>query len=104
MRSYDYIGLFRGCCTIREFTQKELAFYNGKDKKPSYVGYEGKVYDLSSGFLWRNGGHQVLHSAGFDLTDSISEAPHGAEFPLKFPVVGDCQKLLSQKRNPHGER
>jgi predicted heme/steroid binding protein len=67
---------------------KELAQYNGKDGAPAFIAYNGKVYDVSSSFLWRNGKHQVLHNAGEDLTDSLEQAPHGADLLERFPVVG----------------
>ena len=85
---------------MRKFTRKELAFYNGKYRRPAYVGYKGKIYDLSSSFLWRNGQHQVLHNAGLDLTANISQAPHGAEFLFKFPVIGSIAKIAKSKARP----
>lgn len=54
-----------------------------------YVAFEGKVYDVSSSFLWRQGRHQVFHEAGKDLTEALKGAPHGAELLQKFPVVGE---------------
>lgn len=73
---------------MRSFTKLELRKYNGKNGKPVYIAYKGKVYDVSSSFLWQNGTHQVLHSAGEDLTEKLKEAPHGEELLEKFPVVG----------------
>jgi len=73
---------------MKQFTEEELAHYNGKKGKPAYVGYKGKVYDVSASFLWKDGTHQVLHSAGVDLTVALEQAPHGADALKKFPVVG----------------
>ena len=73
---------------MRRFSKKELARYNGKEGAGTYVAYEGKVYDVSQSFLWQDGRHQVLHSAGKDLSGSLAEAPHGPEFLEKFTVVG----------------
>lgn len=73
---------------MRTFNGKELAQYNGKSGAPAFIAYNGKVYDVSSSFLWRNGKHQVLHNAGVDLTDSHEQAPHGADLLEMFPVVG----------------
>ena len=73
---------------MREFTPEELKKYNGKNGMPSYVAYEGKVYDVSGSFLWKNGEHQALHSAGEDLTLALKHAPHGKEFLERFPLVG----------------
>jgi predicted heme/steroid binding protein len=38
--------------------------------------------------LWKKGLHQVLHTAGADLTTEIDSAPHGADLLERFPVVG----------------
>jgi predicted heme/steroid binding protein len=73
---------------MREFTEDELAQYDGKDGTPAFVAYNGKVYDVSSSFLWQNGKHQAMHSAGVDLTDSLEQAPHGADLLERVPVVG----------------
>ena len=64
---------------MKEFTEEELAQYNGKNGNPVYVAYKGKVYDVSASFLWKDGAHQVLHSAGVDLTDALGQAPHGGD-------------------------
>jgi len=77
---------------MRTFTRKELAQYSGKNGTPAFIAYNGKVYDVSSSFLWQNGNHQVLHNAGVDLTDSLERAPHGADMLERFPVVGTLQK------------
>ncbi len=77
---------------MRTFTKKELARYNGKDGAPAYVAFAGKVYDVTGSFLWRNGNHQVTHKAGDDLTDSLEQAPHGAELLERFPVVGTLEE------------
>jgi predicted heme/steroid binding protein len=73
---------------MKEFTKKELALYNGEDGKPAYVAYQGKVYDVSTSFLWKDGSHQVLHNAGMDLTLALEQAPHGVEALERFPIVG----------------
>lgn len=73
---------------MRVFTKEEVAQCNGKDGNPAYIVYKGKVYDVSASFLWKDGTHQVLHSAGADLTNAMEQAPHGGEVLGKFPVVG----------------
>ena len=73
---------------MKEFNEKELSQYNGKNGNPAYIAYKGKVYDISSSFLWRNGTHQVLHTASVDLTDAMEQAPHGGDVLEKFPMVG----------------
>ena len=73
---------------MRKFTKAELLQYDGKDDHPVYITYEGKVYDVSDSFLWKNGDHQAYHTAGQDLTGALEEAPHGCELLEGFPVVG----------------
>ncbi|MDI9624664.1 MAG: cytochrome b5 domain-containing protein [Methanothermobacter sp.] len=75
-----------------EFALKDLKKFNGKDGAPAYVACNGKVYDVSESFLWKDGEHQVTHRAGEDLTDEISEAPHGIEFLERFPIIGILKK------------
>ncbi len=73
---------------MREFTPEELARHDGRDGRPAYVAYKGKVYDVTGSFLWRDGRHQAMHGAGEDLTEAMRLAPHGPEFLKRFPVVG----------------
>lgn len=73
---------------MKEFTEEELAQYDGKNGNLVYVAYKGKVYDVTESFLWRNGIHQVLHNAGVDLTDALEQAPHRDDVFEKFPVIG----------------
>jgi predicted heme/steroid binding protein len=73
---------------MKVFTKEEVAQYNGKNGNPAYVIYMGKVYDVSASFLWKDGIHQVFHSAGVDLTNALEQAPHGGDVLEKFPVVG----------------
>jgi predicted heme/steroid binding protein len=80
---------------MRRFSKKELAQYNGKDGASAFIAYEGKVYDVSRSFLWQDGRHQVLHTAGTDLTASLDQAPHGADLLARFPVVG----MLSESKS-----
>jgi predicted heme/steroid binding protein len=72
----------------RRFTKKELAQYSGKDGVATFIAYESKVYDVSRSFLWQDGRHQMLYTAGADLTGSLDQAPHGADLLERFPVIG----------------
>jgi predicted heme/steroid binding protein len=60
-----------------EITIKELEKYNGKNGNPTYVAYQGKVYDLSQSSLWSNGEHMSMHQAGKDVTEEVELAHHG---------------------------
>jgi predicted heme/steroid binding protein len=73
---------------MKKLTEEELARYNGKNGNPIYVAYKGKVYDVSNSFLWKDGVHQVLHEAGVDLKDALTQAPHDVDVLEKFPMVG----------------
>ncbi|MDH5450186.1 MAG: cytochrome B5 [Candidatus Bathyarchaeota archaeon] len=78
---------------MKEFTEEELAQYDGKNGNLAYVSYKGKVYNVTGSFLWKEGTHQVFHRAGVDLTDALEQAPHGGEVLDKFPVVGILQDI-----------
>ena len=72
---------------MKEFTREELANYDGRNGNKTYVAVQGKVYDISSSHLWKNGFHEG-HNTGHDLTYEISRAPHGTEILKGYPVVG----------------
>ena len=76
---------------IRQFTREELVKFDGKNGVPAYVAYCGKVYDVSTSFLWKEGRHQVLHGTGVDLTEAMRGAPHNEDVLKRFPVVGILQ-------------
>ncbi len=73
---------------MTELTREELAKYNGKEGRPAYIAYYGKIYDVTNSFLWKGGIHQVIHNAGKDLTDELKNAPHGASLLSRVPVIG----------------
>jgi predicted heme/steroid binding protein len=64
---------------LKKFTVKELEEYNGKDGRPAYVAYQGKVYNLSQSDLWGSGVHMGSHQAGKNITEELELAPHGEE-------------------------
>jgi predicted heme/steroid binding protein len=73
---------------LKLFTPKELQAFDGKEGKPIYVGYKGKVYDLSKSPLFQGEKRMRCHIAGKDLTKDIDVAPHGEDLIFKFPLVG----------------
>ncbi|MBU2009049.1 MAG: pyruvate ferredoxin oxidoreductase [Chloroflexi bacterium] len=75
--------------TVRGFTPKELSTFDGRQGRPAYIAYKGKVYDISASPLWRGGAHQDQHLAGRDLTAELAEAPHGEENLAGLPVMGE---------------
>lgn len=68
--------------------KSELQQFNGKDGKPVYIAYEGKIYDVSKNEHWQNSRHMNSHSAGEDLTHALSGAPHGEEVLDRLKQVG----------------
>ena len=75
----------------KKFTLSELSKYNGKDGNPAYVGYKGKVYDVTESSQWIDGDH-LGHEAGIDLTEHMDFAPHADDVMERFKVVGILTK------------
>ncbi len=72
-----------------KYSKEELSRFDGSEKKPAYIAYKGKIYDVSSSKLWVEGNHVRKHLAGNDLTEALRTAPHGDEKVLQMPVIGD---------------
>jgi len=72
----------------RKFTLEELKQYDGKDGRPAYIAYKGKVYDVTDDYLWIDGDHQGEHVAGKDLTEEMASAPHGEETLERVKLIG----------------
>jgi predicted heme/steroid binding protein len=72
----------------RKFTLEELKQYDGKEGRPAYVAYKGKVHDVTDDFLWVDGDHQGEHAAGKDLTEPMAQAPHGEETLERVKLIG----------------
>ncbi len=70
-----------------------LMAFDGKGETPAFIALKGKVYDVSSLKLWKNGLH-MKHLAGKDLTDAIAKAPHGEEKLASLNVVGTYDASL----------
>jgi predicted heme/steroid binding protein len=71
-----------------DLTGDQLASYDGKEGRPAYFGYEGKLYDATASKLWKQGVHMGRHNAGMDLTEALNLAPHGPEKVLAMPEMG----------------
>jgi predicted heme/steroid binding protein len=73
----------------RELSPEELEWFDGKEGRPAYIGYEGEIFDVTSSTqLWARGEHFNAHRAGSDLTDALKQAPHGPEKVRARPVAG----------------
>ena len=77
---------------MKEFDPKELSEYNGKNGKPVYIAYHGKVYDVTQSKFWKGGLHMRRHHAGSDLTTDLQAAPHTEEVLKRYPQVGILKK------------
>lgn len=67
--------------------REELSTYDGKEGRKAYIGYKGKVYDVTESRLWKSGQHVKRHFAGRDLTDDLEKAPHSEEVFAHFIMV-----------------
>lgn len=72
----------------RKFTLEELKQYDGRNGRPAYIAYKGKVYDVTESYLWIDGDHQGQHVAGRDLTEEMALAPHGEETLERVKQIG----------------
>jgi predicted heme/steroid binding protein len=85
-------------------TPEELQHFDGKENRPAYFAYKGRVYDVSSSKLWKGGGHLKKHQAGNDLTDILKTAPHGDDRILKMPEVGELFPTSANVEKPTFEK
>jgi 2-oxoglutarate/2-oxoacid ferredoxin oxidoreductase subunit beta len=74
--------------SLTSFTLQELQRHDGTEGRPIYIGYQGRVYDLSASPLFQGAQRMRCHIAGKDLTHEIDVAPHGEDLVFKFPLVG----------------
>ena len=73
----------------KKVTHQELEANDGKNGKPAYIAYHGKVYDVSDSSFWVEGEHMGMHNAGKDLTEELDMAPHRDENFDKVKFVGE---------------
>ncbi len=71
----------------RFFTVEELAYYDGKDGKPSYVAVNGIVYDVTGNVAWSSSKHFGL-TAGKDWSPSFNSCHAVHPVLHKLPVAG----------------
>ncbi|NTW99628.1 MAG: cytochrome B5 [Geobacteraceae bacterium] len=71
-----------------DFTLENLASYDGKEGRPTYFAFEGKVYDATQSPIWKQGVHMGRHNAGTDLTEALTHAPHGREKVTALATAG----------------
>lgn len=73
----------------KKVTKQELETNDGKNGKPAYIAYHGKVYDVSESSFWLDGDHLGMHQAGKDLSEELEMAPHKEENFQRVKFVGD---------------
>ena len=83
---------------MKEFDADELAGFNGENGNPTYIAYDGKVYDVSESKLWRKGQHMNRHRSGDDLTSDMQAAPHDFNVLKRFPQVGIFKKAVVEEQ------
>lgn len=66
---------------------------DGQEGRPIYVAYRGAVYDLSTSPNWYRGLHMGQHRAGQDLTQELTQAPHGMEMLARFPQIKPTSEM-----------
>ena len=72
-----------------QITRQQLQENNGKNGKPAYVAYQGKVYEVTDSSFWMEGDHLGMHQAGKDLTEELEMAPHKDENLQRVKLVGE---------------
>ncbi len=88
----------------QDLTIEELAQFDGKEDRPAYLAYKGRIYDVSGSRLWKGGAHMRKHLAGFDLTDAIKQAPHGEDRIMGMPEIGNLIEGREKFKRPLHER
>ncbi len=81
------------------FDPLTLSAFDGKNKRPAFIAFKGKVYDMSGLKLWRDGLH-MKHPAGTDLSDAIAKAPHKEEKLEGVKMVGAYDATLKPPKTP----
>jgi predicted heme/steroid binding protein/uncharacterized membrane protein len=74
--------------TSGDMSAEELSRCDGKKGHPALFACNGQIYSAGDSRLWKQGNHMGRHQAGSDLTDALSQAPHGAEMMARLPAVG----------------
>jgi predicted heme/steroid binding protein len=84
-------------------TLEDLSSYDGKEGRPAYFAFEGKIYDATQSPLWKKGVHMGRHNAGNDLTEALNLAPHGRE---KVTAITEAGGLIvaGPRKGPMHER
>ncbi len=82
------------------FSPEDLAYFDGKEGRPAYVAYKGDVYEVTPSAFWYEGEHILKHSAGMDLTTSMTLAPHSDNVLDGFFKKGTLIENKKMTRQP----
>lgn len=85
-------------------TEEDLASRDGKEGRPAWFAFEGKIYDATLSNRWKLGVHMGKHQAGTDLTEALKLAPHGQDKIIAMPVVGELTTAIGPRPAPLHER
>jgi predicted heme/steroid binding protein/uncharacterized membrane protein len=83
----------------KQITEDELKRSDGKEGRPAWVAFRGKVYDVSASQRWPGGIHMKRHQVGKDLTDEFAAAPHDESVFQRLHYVGKLV-VAEQKEAP----
>jgi predicted heme/steroid binding protein len=72
---------------LQSFTSAELARFDGRDGAPAYVAIHGKVYDITSVSLFRDGKHHGV-TPGNDETELFV---HKSNILNRLNIVGELK-------------
>ena len=82
----------KGDFLSQKVTRQQLDVNDGKNGKPAWFSYKGKVYDVTDSSFWLGGDHLGAHIAGQDLTTELELAPHGPENLDRVKMVGELSQ------------
>jgi len=74
---------------LKKISIDDLRRHDGREGRPAWVGWDGKVYDVTGSRLWKEGVHVRKHNAGQDLTSDMDLAPHDDSVFEGWELVGE---------------
>jgi predicted heme/steroid binding protein len=80
-----------------DLSPEELSLCDGKEGRPAYLSFAGKIYDVTPSRLWKHGIHMGRHNAGTDLTEALKLAPHGQDKIKAMREVGGLREAGPRK-------
>lgn len=88
----------------QHMTREELSHFDGKEGRPSYIAYAGRIYDVTASRLWKEGSHARKHLAGGDLTTALKTAPHGEDKVIAMKCIGELKTAAIRVERPFHEK